>query len=103
MQQAETVEEEESEQPAEEATAEETESEPEALTTMEIAYNVAGEQRKALVKAVSNFIGEPAVYKNAPTFAFTIGEYTVDKNGTLTGPANDQLLQDLAAQNFIAA
>lgn len=82
---------------------EEAESEPETSATMEIAYNVTGEQRKALIKAVSNFTGEPAVYQNAPTFAFVIGGYTVDKNGTLTGPANDQLLQGLTAQNLIAA
>lgn len=80
----------------------EAETEPEAPATMKIAYNVTGEQRKALVKAVSNFTGEPAAYQNAPTFAFAISEYTVDKNGTLTGLKNEQLLQALAAQNFIA-
>ena len=90
----------EAEQPAE-ATAEETEAAPEEPATMEIAYHVTGEQRKALVKAVSSFTGEAAKYQSAPTFAFIIGEYAVDKNGTLTGPASEQLLQALTAQNFI--
>lgn len=69
---------------------------------MEITYNVTGEKRKALVKAVSSFTGDPVAYQNAPTFAFAIGSYTVDKNGILIGPANDQLLQALAARNFLA-
>lgn len=90
----------EAEQPAE-IMAEEAEAALEEPTTMEIAYHVTGEQRKALVKAVSSFTGEAAKYQNAPTFAFIIGEYTVDKNGTLTGPKSEQLLQALAAQNFI--
>lgn len=70
--------------------------------TMEIAYNVTGEQRKALVAAIASFIGIKPIYQNAPTFAFTIGDYTVDKNGTLTGTANENLLQALAAREFIA-
>ena len=90
----------ETEQPAV-AMAEETEAEPEESATMEIAYHVTGEQRKALVKAVSSFTGEAAKYQNASTFAFIIGEYAVNKNGTLTGPKSEQLLQALAAQNFI--
>ena len=88
------------EQPAK-ATTEEAEAAPEEPSTMEIAYHVTGEQRKALVKAVSSFTGEAAKYQNAPTFAFIIGEYAVDKNGTLTGPKSEQLFQALAAQNFI--
>ena len=35
--------------------------------------------------AVSAFLDAPAVYQNAPTFAYAIGEYRVDKAGTLTG------------------
>ena len=88
------------EQPSK-ATTEEAEAAPEEPSTMEIAYHVTGEQRKALVKAVSSFTGEAAKYQNAPTFAFIIGAYAVDKNGTLTGPASEQLLQALTAQNFI--
>ena len=55
--------------------------------SMALYYHVTGEQRKALVTAVSAFVDAPAVYQNAPTFAYAIGEYSVDKEGTLTGPA----------------
>ncbi len=50
---------------------------------MEIRYNVTGERRKELAKAVSEIAGLPAVYKRIPTYAFEIGEFTVDKEGTL--------------------
>lgn len=50
---------------------------------MEIRYNVTGERRKELVKAISEITGLPAVYKRIPTYAFEIGAFTVDKEGTL--------------------
>ena len=46
--------------------------------------------------------GAPAVYQNAPTFAYAIGEYRVDKEGTLTGPANEALITALQVRGFIA-
>ena len=45
--------------------------------SMALYYHVTGEQRKALVTAVSAYTGTPAVYQNAPTFAYAIGEYSV--------------------------
>ena len=69
---------------------------------MEIAYYAMGERRKELVKAISQFIGMTATFQNAPTFAYTIGDYTVDKGGTLTGESNPSLVEALAKQGFIA-
>ena len=60
--------------------------------TMEIRFGYTGEQRKELVKTIGEFTGQPPVYQNAPTFAYRIGEYKVDKRGTLTGP-NDRALR----------
>ena len=60
--------------------------------TMEIRFGCTGEQRKELVKTIGEYTGQPPVYQNAPTFAYRIGEYKVDKRGTLTGP-NDQALR----------
>ena len=51
--------------------------------------------------AVSAFVDAPAVYQNAPTFAYAIGEYSVDKEGTLTGPASEALITALQAKGFI--
>ena len=69
---------------------------------MEAAFNVTGERRKALVEAVKAFIDAPAVYQNAPSFAYVIGDYTVSKTGTVSGPANEALMAALNAKGFIA-
>ena len=51
---------------------------------MEIKYNLTGTERKALVKAVSNIIGEKFKYLGAPSFAYQIGDdCTVTSDGTL--------------------
>lgn len=69
---------------------------------MEAAFNVTGERRKALVEAVKAFVDAPTVYQNAPSFAYVIGDYTVSKTGTVSGPANEALMAALNAKGFIA-
>ena len=83
-------------------TAEEAEANQEA-STMEISYNVTGPRRKELATAVGNFIGTAPVYQKAPTYAFAIGSYTIDRNGTLSGEKNEELTEALVAQGFTAA
>lgn len=70
---------------------------------MELHYNVTGIPRKELVVAVSEFTGAAPEYKAAPSFAYEIGTYTVDKDGTLTGPTNLALAEALQRQGFTAA
>ena len=72
------------------------------LETMEAAFNVTGERRKALVEAVKAFIDAPAIYQNAPSFAYVIGDYTVSKTGTVSGPANEALMAALNSKGFVA-
>ena len=36
------------------------------------------------------------VYQAAPAFAYAIGDYTLDRQGILTGPHNARLLGSLA-------
>ncbi len=51
---------------------------------MNIEFNLTGEERKKLVRAVSEITGIPAEYQYMPTCAYNIGEhYTVTKDGTL--------------------
>lgn len=76
------------------------ENEPEGI---EVAYNVTGVRRKQLVVVVSEFTNSEPEYKAAPSFAYEIGEYMVDKDGTLTGPENPALIESLKEQGFIAA
>ena len=50
---------------------------------MKTNYNVTGSERKALVKAIADHLGEKAVYLRTPTYAYQIGDFTVTKDGTL--------------------
>ena len=51
---------------------------------MTIEFHLTGENRKALVKAISEILEIPAEYQYMPTCAYKIGEcYTVTKEGDL--------------------
>ena len=51
---------------------------------MQIKYNVTGDRRKALVAVMRDTLQDTTRYLGAPSFAFQVGAYTVDKNGTVT-------------------
>ena len=53
---------------------------------MSVRYNLTGAARKALVQTISEILGKPAVYQGAPTFAYAIDFYSVDKDGALSYP-----------------
>lgn len=48
---------------------------------MTIYYNA--QDRKPLVKAISEFTGAKAVYMRTPTYAYRIDYFTVTREGTL--------------------
>jgi hypothetical protein len=50
---------------------------------MEFKFNVTKEERKELVGAAGEITGRKPVYRGAPSFAFTVGDYTIDRHGTL--------------------
>jgi hypothetical protein len=71
---------------------------------MKIFYNVTGSERKSLVAAISQELNAPTKYLGAPTFAFQVGDYHIDKNGLLAGPDNPGLVADMQGlHDFIAA
>lgn len=53
---------------------------------MEINFNVTGINRKDLVTAIGELVDKPIIYKGAPTFSYDIGDFTIDKSGTLLFP-----------------
>lgn len=67
-------------------------------SAMEIHYNATGPRRKELATAVGSFFDIAPVYQKAPTYAFAIGEYTIDRDGTLIGSENPALTEALAEQ-----
>ncbi|MBR3237901.1 MAG: hypothetical protein IKF99_05635 [Oscillospiraceae bacterium] len=68
--------------------------------TMTVHYDVPGSARKALANAIGEAIGAYPAYQAAPTFAYIIGEYTLDRQGILTGPHNAYLLGFLAQDGY---
>ena len=50
---------------------------------MVLHFNVTGESRKAMVKAIEKEIGGKAKYLGVPSCAYEIGSYTVGRNGEL--------------------
>lgn len=62
---------------------------------MRINYNVTGQQRKSLVGAISQELNAQTKYLGAPSFAYEVGSYTIDKNGVLEGEDNSGLVADL--------
>jgi len=54
------------------------------VSKMELNYNVKGDKRKQLVKALEEIIGFKSEYMGVPTFAYRIGRVMVDRAGTVT-------------------
>ncbi len=75
---------------------------------MRYNYNLSGSDRKPLVEAISQILDKPAVYQGAPSFAYTVGDFTVDRNGVLSYGSNIHpdfaavLIGDLQERGFVA-
>jgi hypothetical protein len=67
---------------------------------MKINYNVTGSERKRLVGAISRITEDKPVYMKMPTYAYEIGDITVDKEGTLL--CEDDTKAERIAHNLIA-
>jgi hypothetical protein len=73
---------------------------------MKISYNVTGEQRKELVKAIGAILQVKPVYMKMPTCAYEIGDITVDKEGALLCEDDakvERIAHNLIADGFTAA
>ena len=58
---------------------------------MTINCNVTGNERKRLARVLGEILSIEPVYMKAPTFAYVLGNYTIDKDGAIwlpggTGP-----------------
>lgn len=73
---------------------------------MEIKYNLTGEKRKNFVNAIGELLEVKPIYQGAPTFAYGIDGFTVDKNGTLSfdnltdSEVVENLLHGLVSRGF---
>ena len=53
---------------------------------MNIICNVTGSERKRLAQALGAILLTEPIYSKAPTFAYVLGDYTIDKIGTIICP-----------------
>lgn len=51
---------------------------------MEMQFNVSGEDRKRMVKAIERELGVKAKYLGVPSCSYQIGDFVVTKDGTLS-------------------
>lgn len=67
-------------------------------------FNVSGDTKKKLVKLISSHLGLESKYLGAPSFAYSIGNYTVNKDGSLSWDEDDErtagLLEAIKAEGF---
>lgn len=63
-------------------------------------FGVTGQDRKKLVGAISEILDTPMNYLGAPTFAYEIGDYRVEKDGTVTGEYSLNLMAALGQKGF---
>jgi hypothetical protein len=74
---------------------------------MKVDFNKTGAERKTLVTAMADILGTKAKYIGVPSFAYQIGNFTVDKNGVAEFDDNifpkdiRDLLERLAEQGFV--
>jgi len=50
---------------------------------MTIKFNVPGKERKRMVLTIAKWLGEEVKYKGAPSFAYEVDYFTIDKDGNL--------------------
>ena len=67
---------------------------------MDLQFGVKGADRKTLVAVISTITGIDAEFLGVPSLAYKIGDYAVDKDGPVTGPASKELVEALEAKGF---
>lgn len=73
---------------------------------MTLHFNVTKENRKEMVQAISSIIMMAPVYKGVPSCAYVVGNYTIEKDGTLVFDESvkteevRKLMEELKKQGF---
>jgi hypothetical protein len=69
---------------------------------MELHFNVQGKDRKALADAMHEILGEEFKYVPGNVCGYVGGGYTIDKDGTVTGAYNAELIEVLEGHGYTA-
>lgn len=79
------------------------------MSTFTLNYCVTGSEHKRLVTAIAEITECTVKYKGAPTFAYEVDYFTIDKNGTVSfddradSEKIDNLIEQLLEKGFKAA
>jgi len=69
----------------------------------EFRFGVTGKERKNFVNAVSEILNQPKQYLGTPSYAFSVDDYVIDREGNLIGEYSKELLLELEARGFTQA
>ena len=72
---------------------------------MYLDYNVTGDERKRLVRAIAAYTQTDAKYLGAPTFAYEVDYFTIDRHGCVSfddRADSEGLIGVLVGQGFVA-
>ena len=68
----------------------------------EYQFGVTGQDRKNLVAAISEFLNIPSKYLGAPGFKYQVGDYIIDRHGTVIGKYDEGLFVQLVERGFVS-
>ena len=71
------------------------------LRSFTLDFNVTGDERKRLVKAVSAFAQAEAKYLGVPSCAYRVGGFTIDKTGRVSTDDREAVNTLIAAMNAV--
>ena len=65
-------------------------------------FGLTKENRKDFVAQLSDILDQPKKYLGTPSYAFTVGDYTIDKNGIVTGEYDEGLFAQLVERGYVS-
>lgn len=75
---------------------------------MKIKFNLQSSNRKHLAQAINEILGTKAIYQGTPKFEYTVGNFTIERDGPLyvnkvdVGEKIEDFLKELDQQGFHA-
>ncbi|MCL2499305.1 MAG: hypothetical protein FWE90_03095 [Defluviitaleaceae bacterium] len=65
-------------------------------------FGLTKENRKDFVAQISDILDQPKKYLGTPSYAFTVGDYTIDRNGIVTGEYDEGIFAQLVERGYVS-
>lgn len=75
------------------------------MSTFYLDFNVTGEERKRLVRAIASYMQADAKYLGVPSCAYQVDRFTIDRKGCVSFDDSEEidgLIEQLVSQGFVA-